>query len=318
NMYCTWPPTRSMSALPVPLYAIRTTSIRAIDLNSSPAMCGAEPFEPAAQLSCPGRALARAINSGTVLAGSDGCATRRLGTRSTTGPGRDPSPGCKAAFRRNGRGPHAVGEEDQGMPAGGALAARPHRDRPAGAAPILDDDLLAHAACHSLSKQARHEIGPAPDIRGDDTYGLDRIGLAGHLVRAKQKQSRREHPRGAAHVGVTPATSGASGSGGRRNGHATHAVLLDDSRHEAGRFDILHEFAEIVCAGIAAFRRAHRLLNRGEPAVEDARARKFFHFVHETRLEARARLHLVAGKRFAMKRSRPPHPPRALQVAAQV
>src|SRR6266568_3888893 len=52
-----------------------------IILNSSPERCCVVPFPPDAMLILPGLALAWAMNSGTVLAGTDRFTSMTLGTR---------------------------------------------------------------------------------------------------------------------------------------------------------------------------------------------------------------------------------------------
>ena len=52
-----------------------------ISLNSSPAMCCVVPVPLEATFSLPGLALAWAMNSDTVFAGTEGCTTMTLGTR---------------------------------------------------------------------------------------------------------------------------------------------------------------------------------------------------------------------------------------------
>ena len=53
----------------------------AIILNNSPATWGVDPIPADAMLILPGLALAKAMNSGTVLAGTDGFTSMTLGTR---------------------------------------------------------------------------------------------------------------------------------------------------------------------------------------------------------------------------------------------
>lgn len=61
-------------------------------------------------------------------------------------------------------------------------------------------------------------------------------------------------------------------SGRRGHRQATHAVLFDQSRHQPCGLDILDEGAQILSARGATFRRAGGLLDRGEAAIEEARA----------------------------------------------
>ena len=84
NISCTWPAITSCTAGAVPLYGMFTMSTPDCILNASPAMCSDEPTEPIAKLSWPGLALASAISSFTLLAGSEGCATRIEGEVATS------------------------------------------------------------------------------------------------------------------------------------------------------------------------------------------------------------------------------------------
>ena len=58
-------------------------------LKASPAMCSDEPSAPMAKLSCPGLALASAISSRTLFAGTEGWATRIDGEVATQVSARD-------------------------------------------------------------------------------------------------------------------------------------------------------------------------------------------------------------------------------------
>src|SRR5262249_2195942 len=54
-----------------------------MNLNSSPAICCGPPMPAEAMFSLPGLGLAYAMNSGTVLAGTEGCHSMTTGTLST-------------------------------------------------------------------------------------------------------------------------------------------------------------------------------------------------------------------------------------------
>ena len=58
NMSCTWPPIRSVIALPAPRYGTCTMFTPVIILNNSPAMWMPVPMPAEAKLSLPGLALA--------------------------------------------------------------------------------------------------------------------------------------------------------------------------------------------------------------------------------------------------------------------
>src|SRR6202022_3881354 len=60
-----------------------TTFTPAIILNSSPNTCGVLPAPGEDMLSLPGCALAKAMNSGTLLAGTEGFTTMTFGKRTT-------------------------------------------------------------------------------------------------------------------------------------------------------------------------------------------------------------------------------------------
>ena len=71
----TWPPIRSATAAPPPLYGTCTTSTPAIDLNSSPVRWVALPMPLEAKLSWPGRCFASAMSSIIDFTGIEGCTT---------------------------------------------------------------------------------------------------------------------------------------------------------------------------------------------------------------------------------------------------
>ena len=59
----------------------------ASDLNNSPAMCGGVPWPAEAKVNTPGFALASAMTSRAVFAGSEGCATTSVGPDSSSDTG---------------------------------------------------------------------------------------------------------------------------------------------------------------------------------------------------------------------------------------
>src|SRR6185436_8551902 len=67
-----------MMRCPEPLNGTCTMSMRASDLNNSPDRCGFVPMPAEPNVRLPGFALASAISSTTVLAGTDGCSIRML------------------------------------------------------------------------------------------------------------------------------------------------------------------------------------------------------------------------------------------------
>ena len=75
-----WPAIRSVSAWPAPLYGMFTASILAMVLIISTARYAELPAAVPA-VSCPGRALASAMNSLTLLTGNDGCTTSTVVVR---------------------------------------------------------------------------------------------------------------------------------------------------------------------------------------------------------------------------------------------
>src|ERR1019366_7000913 len=74
---CTLPATASVSDSGMPLYGTWTTSMLALCFNISPAKCVPLPVPADEKLSCPGLALASAMNSCTVLMPSAGGPTNR-------------------------------------------------------------------------------------------------------------------------------------------------------------------------------------------------------------------------------------------------
>ena len=78
NELMTWPPARSASDAPVPLYCTTMKSIFAICFSNSAARCEGCPAPEADITSWPGLARARAMKSLTFFAGSDACTASRL------------------------------------------------------------------------------------------------------------------------------------------------------------------------------------------------------------------------------------------------
>jgi hypothetical protein len=79
NIICTLPPSKSFTAGAMPLYGTWTVLMPASKLRSSPAKCAPLPSPGEAKLSLSGFALAYAISSRKVFAGTEGCTTRTLG-----------------------------------------------------------------------------------------------------------------------------------------------------------------------------------------------------------------------------------------------
>jgi hypothetical protein len=83
NMICTWPPSRSVIAGAEPLYGTCDICTPVITLNSSPDKWIDVPLPLEAKLIAPGLSFASLINSATVFAGTEGCATSTFGTPAT-------------------------------------------------------------------------------------------------------------------------------------------------------------------------------------------------------------------------------------------
>ena len=79
NDICICPAIKSVVACAAPLYATCVSCTPAIDANNSLITCAELPLPPLAKLSFFGCALASAINSFTVFAGSDGCTINTIG-----------------------------------------------------------------------------------------------------------------------------------------------------------------------------------------------------------------------------------------------
>src|SRR5450830_123990 len=94
----TLPASRSFMALLLPLYGMCTKSTPAASLNNSSSMWDSVPLPCEAALSLPGLDFARAINSLTVLAGTEGCATSMWGTWPTSDIGAKLLAGSKESF----------------------------------------------------------------------------------------------------------------------------------------------------------------------------------------------------------------------------
>src|SRR5207253_9645040 len=79
NEALTWPPTRSVTAGPEPLYGTCVTSMCAALFSISIVRCEALPMDTEAYASLPGCALASFTNSATLCAGTLGCTARNCG-----------------------------------------------------------------------------------------------------------------------------------------------------------------------------------------------------------------------------------------------
>ena len=78
NIMCTWPPSRSATAGPLPLYGMCRMSVLVICVNIAPDMWMLVPLPLEAYVHLPGSFLTRSITSLTLLAGTDGCRTSTL------------------------------------------------------------------------------------------------------------------------------------------------------------------------------------------------------------------------------------------------
>src|SRR5258708_457208 len=83
NIASTWPPTRSPSASPAPLYATIVTSIPASILSSSISRRAGDPGPTVAKLIAPGLDRASFTSSGTVAGPRAGWTTRTSGPRTS-------------------------------------------------------------------------------------------------------------------------------------------------------------------------------------------------------------------------------------------
>src|SRR5262249_43118685 len=81
---------------------------------------------------------------------------------------------------------------------------------------------------------------------------------------------------------------------GRGDRNTLDGVSRDRLGDEARRLHLLDERAEILRRGVAALRRADRLLDRGELPIEQPRAGKLRDVHQEPRLEPGQRVHLLA------------------------
>src|SRR5215471_20111958 len=96
NSICTWPAIRSVSAGAVPRYGTWTRLMPVIILSNSPDRCGDVPTPPEAKLILPGLALAWAMNSATLLAGTAGCTSMTFANRI------NPATGALSRMKLNG------------------------------------------------------------------------------------------------------------------------------------------------------------------------------------------------------------------------
>src|SRR5207237_1386033 len=119
----TCPPMRSVIIGAPPRYGTWIILTPAIILNSSPAICEVEPVPYEASVILPGSALASAISSGMVLAGTDGLVTI------TSGKSTNPAIGAISRTRLKGRESYSEaliaaedGSHNSVYPSGGELA----------------------------------------------------------------------------------------------------------------------------------------------------------------------------------------------------
>ena len=144
-------------------------------LNSSPARCGAPPLPDDANASWPGCALASAITSCTDAAGTDALTVMTSGSLASRMIGRK---SFAVKMRTDAvRGDRA---QQQRVAIRIGLGDAGRRDRPAGSAPIVDDDALSERVGELRSDRAGDEIGsPAGRNRHDELNGPGRIGVLG-------------------------------------------------------------------------------------------------------------------------------------------
>src|SRR6516164_4598483 len=195
-----WPASRSLSAGPAPRYGTCVTVAPISWANSMPHRCANEPTPACAILAfCPG-SFSQRTSSAMVLGGSIGLPTTVVAA-ALTGSDRDEilfsvEPGLR--IQRHGYCHCRIVQQHRvavGRGAGGAGGA----DRAAGAADVLDDDLLAERFRHAVLHDARDRIGRAAGRkRRHQRNRMARIGLRRARLSCQDRRSedqRRERAR---------------------------------------------------------------------------------------------------------------------------
>ena len=166
-------------------------------LNNSPARWPVLPVLPEAKLSCPGRALASAINSRTFFAGTEGADHQHVGHR---GHQRDRRKVAQRVVRHFGiqiriDRVRAHRAHEQGVAIRRAFRHIVGTDVAARAGAIVDNDrllpglrqLLTDGACCNIERPARRK-------RHDKAYGFYRVVLrvgSGHGEQCRQAETAR-------------------------------------------------------------------------------------------------------------------------------
>ena len=135
------------------------------------------------------------MNSGTVLAGNDGCTTMTLGDADDAGDRRDVADEIEIELvveRRVDRVRRT--DQQQRVAVGGRAHDRLGADVAAGARPVLDDEWLAEPLRQPLPDQAREDVGRAAGGNGDDRCApaaSDRLAPTRRATRPAARQRPR-------------------------------------------------------------------------------------------------------------------------------
>src|SRR5712692_1469011 len=177
NIASTWPPTRSPSASPAPLYATMVTSIPASIFKSSISRRAGDPGPTVAKLIAPGLDFASFTSSGTVFGPRPGLTTSTSGDRSEIGErvvGKAPE--------EVGVGGVAVEHGEQRGAVGRGLDRGSRAQGPARPRAVLHEKLLAERLGELRRHEARADVGEAARrVRDDDPHGPARIALRRNL-----------------------------------------------------------------------------------------------------------------------------------------
>ena len=171
----TWPPSRSFSAGPEPLYGTWVILTPAMPANSSAARCTLEPVPVEAKVSLPSSRFASAINSAIECAGDRRMHQHDIAARRDQADRREILARVVADVGIERRIDRERARRDQKRVAVGlGLRHLARRDGAAGAAAVLDHDGLAEARAHPLGDDARDHVVAAAGRVGHDQR--DRVG----------------------------------------------------------------------------------------------------------------------------------------------
>ena len=145
NITLVWPPTTSIMAGPPPLKGTWSMSTPAISLNNSLPRCWKLPMPAEAYCRSPGCFLASAISSATEWTGSDGGNDQHIGALRQQADRGEILDRVVVELVEPGIDRMGHGDDEQGVAVRRRLRDRLGADHAAGAAAVVDHDLLAEA-----------------------------------------------------------------------------------------------------------------------------------------------------------------------------